>query len=271
MNRYLLTFALIFFAPLAVLAQPARPRPEPDVELRDYIKAHYTKYEYRIPMRDGAKLFTAVYVPKDDSQTYPILLTRTPVQLSALRRRQVPRRPPARRAVRQGRLHLRLPGRARPLDVRGRVRQHAAAQPGEEGQGDRREQRHLRHDRLAGQERAKATTARSASGASRTPASTPSAGMIDAHPALKAVVAAGPGHRLVHRRRLPPQRLPVPAALLQLHGDLRPAAARADDEVRRTCRSTTARPTATTSSSTWARSRTPTRSTSRARSRSGTR
>jgi putative CocE/NonD family hydrolase len=42
------------------------------------VKAQYTKYEYRIPMRDGARLFTAVYVPKDRSQTYPILLTRTP-------------------------------------------------------------------------------------------------------------------------------------------------------------------------------------------------
>ena len=43
-----------------------------------YIREHYTKYEYSIPMRDGVKLFTAVYVPKDDSQPYPILLTRTP-------------------------------------------------------------------------------------------------------------------------------------------------------------------------------------------------
>jgi putative CocE/NonD family hydrolase len=42
------------------------------------VKAQYTKYEYRIPMRDGTKLFTAVYAPKDDSQRYPILLTRTP-------------------------------------------------------------------------------------------------------------------------------------------------------------------------------------------------
>ena len=42
------------------------------------VKAHYTKYEYRIPMRDGVRLFTAVYVPKDTSQPYPILLTRTP-------------------------------------------------------------------------------------------------------------------------------------------------------------------------------------------------
>jgi predicted acyl esterase len=29
-----------------------------------FVKAHYTKYEYRIPMRDGKRLFTAVYVPK---------------------------------------------------------------------------------------------------------------------------------------------------------------------------------------------------------------
>src|SRR5215813_13474845 len=44
----------------------------------DYIKSHYTKYEYRIPMRDGVRLFTAVYVPKDQGRRYPILLTRTP-------------------------------------------------------------------------------------------------------------------------------------------------------------------------------------------------
>lgn len=44
----------------------------------DSIKAHYTKYEYQIPMRDGKRLFTAVYVPKDQSQTYPILMSRTP-------------------------------------------------------------------------------------------------------------------------------------------------------------------------------------------------
>ncbi|MCZ2149955.1 MAG: CocE/NonD family hydrolase [Bryobacterales bacterium] len=43
-----------------------------------YIQAHYTKYEYRIAMRDGKKLFTAVYVPKDRKEKYPILLTRTP-------------------------------------------------------------------------------------------------------------------------------------------------------------------------------------------------
>ncbi|MBI2823733.1 MAG: CocE/NonD family hydrolase [Planctomycetia bacterium] len=44
----------------------------------DYVVSHYTKYEYQIPVRDGKKLFTAVYVPKDISQTYPIMLNRTP-------------------------------------------------------------------------------------------------------------------------------------------------------------------------------------------------
>src|SRR5271163_1637869 len=44
----------------------------------DYTRAHYTKYDYRIPMRDGVKLFTSVYVPKDTSQSYPFMMQRTP-------------------------------------------------------------------------------------------------------------------------------------------------------------------------------------------------
>ena len=46
------------------------------------VRARYTKYEYRVPMRDGARLFTAVYVPKDFSRRYPFLLTRTPYSVS---------------------------------------------------------------------------------------------------------------------------------------------------------------------------------------------
>jgi putative CocE/NonD family hydrolase len=42
------------------------------------VKANYTKYEHMIPMRDGVRLFTSVYVPKDTSQEYPILMVRTP-------------------------------------------------------------------------------------------------------------------------------------------------------------------------------------------------
>ncbi|MEJ7644370.1 MAG: CocE/NonD family hydrolase [Chryseolinea sp.] len=42
-----------------------------------YMRTHYDKLEYQIPMRDGAKLFAVVYVPKDKSKKYPILLNRT--------------------------------------------------------------------------------------------------------------------------------------------------------------------------------------------------
>jgi len=62
-------------------AQPAAQR-TPEAERREYFLANYTKYEHRIPMRDGVRLFTAVYVPKDTSQTYPILLQRTPYTVS---------------------------------------------------------------------------------------------------------------------------------------------------------------------------------------------
>jgi uncharacterized protein len=46
-----------------------------------WLAEHYTKYEHRIPMRDGVRLLTRVYVPKDDSQRWPIILTRTPYAL----------------------------------------------------------------------------------------------------------------------------------------------------------------------------------------------
>ena len=48
----------------------------------EFIQANYTKYEYLIPMRDGNKLFTAVYIPKDTSEQYPVMLTRTPYSVS---------------------------------------------------------------------------------------------------------------------------------------------------------------------------------------------
>jgi uncharacterized protein len=61
---------------VAVFAQSKPDVPEFDV------KAHYTKYEYRIPMRDGVHLFTSVYVPKDASQPYPFLIERTPYSVA---------------------------------------------------------------------------------------------------------------------------------------------------------------------------------------------
>ncbi len=42
------------------------------------LREHYTKLEARIPMRDGVKLYTAVYLPKDATAAHPVLLQRTP-------------------------------------------------------------------------------------------------------------------------------------------------------------------------------------------------
>ena len=43
-----------------------------------YVRDNYEKIEQMIPMRDGTKLFTAIYRPKDQSKKYPVLLNRTP-------------------------------------------------------------------------------------------------------------------------------------------------------------------------------------------------
>ncbi|MEN9548063.1 MAG: hypothetical protein RIR12_654 [Bacteroidota bacterium] len=62
-------FLLLFFAP-SLMAQEVQADSV-------YMHTHYEKVEYRIPMRDGAKLFTLVYIPKDKTKAYPILMNRT--------------------------------------------------------------------------------------------------------------------------------------------------------------------------------------------------
>lgn len=59
------------------LAQTASVTQE-NVSPESYLRLHYIKEEHQIPMRDGTKLFTAVYRPRDTTKTYPILMKRTP-------------------------------------------------------------------------------------------------------------------------------------------------------------------------------------------------
>ena len=66
---------------LALLALPALAQ-APAVSGSDRVRERYTKFEYQVPMRDGVRLFTSIYVPKDTSRTYPFLLTRTPYSVS---------------------------------------------------------------------------------------------------------------------------------------------------------------------------------------------
>ena len=76
MKRYLL---LILLASVAFICATAAPETQ-TAEAIDarWLKAHYTKSEYMIPMRDGVKLYTAVYTPKNKRTKHPILMQRTP-------------------------------------------------------------------------------------------------------------------------------------------------------------------------------------------------
>jgi len=70
-------FRMLMVVLALTTALNAQGRPDPQEPEFD-VKARYTKFEYRIPMRDGVRLFTSVYVPKDTSHTYPFLIDRTP-------------------------------------------------------------------------------------------------------------------------------------------------------------------------------------------------
>ncbi len=83
-------FAVLAFAAAFIHAQEPAPAPA-----ENFVRSHYTKYEYRIAMRDGKRLFTAVYVPKksafpDDHGPYPIMMDRTPYSVAPYGEDQFP-------------------------------------------------------------------------------------------------------------------------------------------------------------------------------------
>jgi putative CocE/NonD family hydrolase len=74
-------FRLLSFA-LAAVTVSAGAAQQPPAEAPNPVRAAYTKYEYLIPMRDGVKLFTSVYVPKTCATPYPIVMQRTPYSVA---------------------------------------------------------------------------------------------------------------------------------------------------------------------------------------------
>ncbi|WP_435355921.1 CocE/NonD family hydrolase [Emticicia sp. SJ17W-69] len=48
----------------------------------DYVRANYQKKEIYVKMRDGVRLFTSIYLPKDSTKKYPIMLQRTPYSVA---------------------------------------------------------------------------------------------------------------------------------------------------------------------------------------------
>lgn len=78
MNRPGFRTARVFCLLLVALSCPAVAKAQEDAE----VKAGYVKSEQMITMRDGVKLFTSIYVPKDTSTKYPIMLNRTPYSVA---------------------------------------------------------------------------------------------------------------------------------------------------------------------------------------------
>ena len=172
----------------------------------DFVKANYTKYEYMIPMRDGVRLHTAVYVPKDTSEKYPFLMVRTPYSCRPYGVDEYPSRlGPSGKFAEEKYIFV-------SQDVRGcwmsegefvDIRPHIADK--RSPQRHRRSQRHVGHDRLArekcaGQQRPRRPVGNFVSRLlhgrrhDRCP------------PCPQGLVAAGAAGGLVHGRRLASQR-----------------------------------------------------------------
>lgn len=80
-----MTLALVLALSLAAdpCAQPLLPsEPKDGEDLGRILREQFIKYEYRIPMRDGARLYTVAYVPRDRSRPWPILMMRTPYSVN---------------------------------------------------------------------------------------------------------------------------------------------------------------------------------------------
>jgi len=71
--RLLSFFFLFLLIPLVCRTQAIRPS-----EDGRYVEKNYQKTELYITMRDGVRLFTTIYAPRDKKGKYPILMTRTP-------------------------------------------------------------------------------------------------------------------------------------------------------------------------------------------------
>ena len=82
MRQRSLLFLLVTFTFTLGVASYGQATADEQKELAEYIRENYTKREVMIPMRDGVKLFTVIYEPKNRSDKYPILLNRTPYAVS---------------------------------------------------------------------------------------------------------------------------------------------------------------------------------------------
>ena len=66
MKKIILSFCCIAFLNDIAIAQT------------NFVKENFAKMDTTISMRDGVKLYTVIYIPKDQTRTYPFLMERTP-------------------------------------------------------------------------------------------------------------------------------------------------------------------------------------------------
>ena len=73
LRRVLLRLSIVATAPI-LAATPAAAADD----LAAFVRANYTKTEHLVPMRDGVRLYTVVYTPNDLEGEWPVMLLRTP-------------------------------------------------------------------------------------------------------------------------------------------------------------------------------------------------
>ena len=85
MRCKMMMITLFIIQPVVLLAQQIN-------QDSAFIATNYTKIERMIPMRDGVRLFTAIYIPKDDNERYPFMMERTPYSCAPYGENQLPKR-----------------------------------------------------------------------------------------------------------------------------------------------------------------------------------
>ena len=75
MKRKFASIIFLFFISVGAIAQHFN-------EDSAFVANNFIKIERMIPMRDGVRLFTSIYIPKDENEKYPFLMERTPYSCS---------------------------------------------------------------------------------------------------------------------------------------------------------------------------------------------
>lgn len=76
------TLRVALAASLIVSVPAAAPAETPAASGQAWVRGHYTRHDHLVRMRDGARLFTSVYVPKTCQAPRAILLIRTPYSVA---------------------------------------------------------------------------------------------------------------------------------------------------------------------------------------------